>query len=187
MAVESAQVYSQGKTYSAKKPYPVWIDWQNLLKNSMDAKDRAIVAQLQKNGRLTNQQLADAAELTPSPCLRRLRNLERRKIIQGYTAVIDETAYGLPITAFVRIRLREHTRQVVEAFEKKVRSLDNIVECHVLTGDFDYLLRVLVESLQDYERFVRSRLHGISDVAAIDTTFAYGVVKRSAVYPRVAG
>ncbi|HYD62739.1 MAG TPA: Lrp/AsnC family transcriptional regulator [Noviherbaspirillum sp.] len=151
----------------------------------MDEKDKQIIAALQQDGRLTNQELSERVNLSPSPCLRRLRLLEEGGVIKGYTAIVDEQAYGLPITAFVRIRLERHTKKVVETFEKEVRAIDTILDCYVMTGDADYLLRVLVESLQDYERFVRTRLHKIEGIAAIDTSFAYGVVKRATVFPRV--
>lgn len=151
----------------------------------MDEKDRQIVAALQDNGRLTNQELSERVNLSPSPCLRRVRLLEESGILKGYTAVVDEAAYGLPITAFVRIRLERHTQVAVETFERKVRDIDAIIDCYVMTGDADYLLRVLVESLQDYEAFVRSRLHMIDGIASIDTSFAYGTVKRATRFPRV--
>jgi Lrp/AsnC family transcriptional regulator, leucine-responsive regulatory protein len=151
----------------------------------MDAKDRQIIKALQRHGRLTNQELSEQVNLSPSPCLRRLRILEDAGIITGYTAIVDEKAYGLPITAFVRIRLERHTQDVVEEFERKVRDIDTILDCYVMTGDADYLLRVLVENLQDYEQFVRNRLHMIQGIAAIDTSFAYGIVKRATVFPSV--
>jgi len=151
----------------------------------MDEKDRQIVAALQDNGRLTNQELSERVNLSPSPCLRRVRLLEEGGIIKGYAAVVDEAAYGLPITAFVRIRLERHTQAAIAAFERKVRDIDAIIDCYVMTGDADYLLRVLVESLQDYEVFVRTRLHLIEGIASIDTSFAYGTVKRSTRFPRV--
>jgi len=149
----------------------------------MDSKDRQIIAALQQDGRLTNQELSERVALSPSPCLRRLRLLEEAGVIKGYTAIVDEQAYGLPITAFVRIRLERHSEDVVAAFERKIRDLDSILDCYVMTGDADYLLRVLIESLQDYEQFVRGKLHRIEGIASIDTSFAYGVVKRSTVFP----
>lgn len=151
----------------------------------MDAKDRQIIAALQQNGRLTNQELSERVSLSPSPCLRRLRILEDAGIIKGYTAVVDEQAYGLPITVFVRIRLERHTEDVVATFEQKIRRIDAILDCYVMTGNADYLLRVLVESLEDYEQFVRAKLHKIEGIASIDTSFAYGVVKRSNVFPTI--
>jgi Lrp/AsnC family leucine-responsive transcriptional regulator len=151
----------------------------------MDEKDQQIVAALQDNGRLTNQELSERVNLSPSPCLRRVRLLEESGVIKGYTAVVDEATFGLPITAFVRIRLERHTQAAVAAFERKVRDIDAIIDCYVMTGDADYLLRVLVESLQDYESFVRTRLHMIEGIASIDTSFAYGTVKRATRFPRV--
>ncbi|WP_445682594.1 Lrp/AsnC family transcriptional regulator [Radicibacter daui] len=151
----------------------------------MDDKDRQIISALQKDGRLTNQELSEKISLSPSPCLRRLRQLEEDGIIRGYTAIVDEEAYGLPITAFVRIRLERHSKATVATFEAKVRALDRIQDCYVMTGEADYLLRVLVESLKDYEHFVRDELHNIAGIAAIDTSFAYGTVKRSTVFPRI--
>jgi DNA-binding Lrp family transcriptional regulator len=151
----------------------------------MDEKDRQIIAALQHNGRLTNQELSERVALSPSPCLRRLRLLEESGVIKGYTAVVDEQAYGLPITAFVRIRLERHSQDVVAAFERRIRSIDSILDCYVTTGGADYLLRVLIESLHDYEQFVRMKLHTIDGIGSIDTSFAYGVVKRSNIFPAV--
>lgn len=151
----------------------------------MDSKDRQIIAALQQDGRLTNQELSERVALSPSPCLRRLRLLEEAGVIKGYTAIVDEQAYGLPITAFVRIRLERHSEDVIAAFERKIRDMDSILDCYVMTGDADYLLRVLIESLHDYEQFVRTKLHRIEGIASIDTSFAYGVVKRSTVFPAV--
>ncbi|MBX3597415.1 MAG: Lrp/AsnC family transcriptional regulator [Rhizobiaceae bacterium] len=151
----------------------------------MDHKDRQIIAELQQNGRLTNQELSERVALSPSPCLRRLRVLEDTGVIKGYTAIVDERAYGLPITAFVRIRLERHSEGRVAAFEQKIRSIDAILDCYVMTGDSDYLLRVLIESLEEYEQFVRHKLHTIEGIASIDTSFAYGVVKRSTVFPSI--
>lgn len=149
----------------------------------MDAKDLQIIAALQENGRLTNQELSERVALSPSPCLRRLRLLEEGGIIKGYTAIVDEQAYGLPITAFVRIRLERHSEDIVAAFEQEVRSIDAILDCYIMTGDVDYMLRVVIQSLQHYEQFVRTKLHKIKGVASIETSFAYSTVKRSNIFP----
>ncbi|MGJ8528109.1 Lrp/AsnC family transcriptional regulator [Maritalea sp.] len=149
----------------------------------MDKIDQNIIRELQTNGRLTNQELAERVNLSPSPCLRRLKNLEKAGIIKGYCAIVDQGKYGLPVTVFVRIKLQHHTENVVSEFETAVRRIDEILECHLMTGDWDYLLRVVVASLEDYERFTRQRIHKISGVAAIETSFAYGEVKRTNTYP----
>ena len=151
----------------------------------MDSKDREIIKALQRNGLLTNQDLAAQVNLSPSPCLRRTRALEEKGVIKGYTAIVDERAYGLPVTALVRIRLSSHTGDVVKLFEKKVHETEQILDCYVITGSEDYLLRVLVEDLKSYEEFVRHKLHNIPGIASIDSSFAYGVLKQSNVFPVV--
>lgn len=151
----------------------------------MDNKDRQIIRALQQNGRITNQDLADKVSLSPSPCLRRLRNLEASGAIRGFSVDADPVAYGLPITAFVQIKLERHNKDTVRAFEKRVAQLDEVQECHMLTGGVDYLLRVVVEGLDAYEDFIRNRMHSIEGIGSIDTSFVYGTVKKSAVFPRV--
>lgn len=151
----------------------------------MDAKDYQIIAALQADGRMSNQELSERVNLSPSPCLRRLRLLEEAGVIPGYTAIVDEETYGLPVTAFVGIKLKIHNAEVVGAFERAVQAIESVVDCYVMTGQVDYLLRVLVESLKDYERFVRTDLHAIPGIESIDTSFAYGRVKRSSVFPPI--
>lgn len=149
----------------------------------MDSKDRQIIRALQQNGRMTNQDLSDAVNLSPSPCLRRLRNLEQSGAILGYSAKVNAKTYGLPITVFARIKLERHDADIVQRFEARVRDTEEILECHVLTGSMDYQIRVLVPNLDAYEDFVRHRIHTIGGVASIDTTFAYGTVKQTDVFP----
>ena len=148
----------------------------------MDEKDRQIIAALQGEGRLTNQELSERVNLSPSPCLRRLRQLEDDGIIRGYTALVDEEAFGLPVTAFVRVRLQRHEKESVRAFEAAVQGMDAVLDCYVMTGNTDYLLRVLVESLKGYDRFIRTQLHTAPGVASIDTSLAYGRIKRATVF-----
>lgn len=149
----------------------------------MDAKDRQIIRALQENGRLTNQELAERVNLSPSPCLRRLRNLEREGLIRGYAALIDQKAYGLPITVFLRIQLEQHSKATISRFEERIVEIPEILECFLLTGGADYLLRAIVADLESFEQFVRQKLHGIPGIASIDTSFAYGIVKQTHVYP----
>lgn len=149
----------------------------------MDSKDRQIIRALQGNGRMTNQELADKVGLSPSPCLRRLRALEKSDIIRGYNVEVDAKAYGLPVTVFVRVSLEKHTEDAVKHFENRIRKTDNVLECHVMTGASDYLLKVVVEDLANYESFVRKHLHPIGGIASIDTSFAYGVIKKTSVFP----
>jgi Lrp/AsnC family leucine-responsive transcriptional regulator len=151
----------------------------------LDAKDRQIVRELQRDGRLTNQDLAERVNLSPSPCLRRVRLLEEAGVITGYSADVDARACGFQITAFIRITLQRHDREAVDSFEKRIRDLDEILDCHLLTGEADYLLRVIVADLNEYEYFVRNRLHGIPGISSITTNLVYGTIKSSRVFPLI--
>jgi Lrp/AsnC family leucine-responsive transcriptional regulator len=149
----------------------------------MDAIDRRIIGALQENARLTNQELADRVGLSPSPCLRRLRKLEADGILRGYTALIDQQRYGLPINVFVSIRLERQTDAAIRAFEQAIQDLDEVQECYLMTGARDYLLRVVSQSLESYERFVRERLTRIEGIASIESSFAFNQVKKSPRLP----
>lgn len=151
----------------------------------MDSKDRQIIRALQANGRMTNQDLAEKVNLSPSPCLRRLRILEESGAIRGFHAEVDAKAYGLPITVFVRIRLERHNEEDVRRFESQIMAIDEVLECHVLTGASDYQLRVVVPDLDAYENFIRNRIHRIGGIASIDTSFVYGTVKNTSVFPAI--
>ena len=151
----------------------------------MDNIDRKIIRELQKNGRITNQELATKVNLSPSPCLRRLKALEERGIIKGYSAIIDAKSYGLPLTALIRIKLDRHSEDAVRQFEDRVRRLDEVLECHVLTGATDYFMKVLVAGLEEYEEFVRKQIHPIGDINSIDSSFVYGTVKTTNIFPDI--
>ena len=149
----------------------------------MDATDRKIIRELQANARLTNNDLAERINLSPSPCLRRVRNLEREGVILGYTAIVDQEKYGLPISVFVSIRLERHSEEMVSGFEKAVQDIDEILECYLMTGTNDYSLHVVSDSLKSYEHFMKTKLHKIPGIASIESSFAFGVVKRKASLP----
>lgn len=149
----------------------------------MDNIDKQIIRALQQNARMTNQDLADKVNLSPSPCLRRVKALEKSGIIKAYTLEVDNEAYGLPVTVFVSVQLEKHTQDVVKHFEERIKQDEKVLECFVMTGRADYLLKVVVKDLHDYEHFVRHSLHAIGSVASIDTSFAYGVVKKTTLLP----
>ncbi len=149
----------------------------------MDDKDRQILRELQKDGRLSNSDLAERVNLSPSPCLRRLRALEKTGVITGYTAIVDQRAYGVPVTVFVQIRLEPHSKETAKIFETRIGRVDEVLDCHLMTGDTDYLLRVVVQSLEAYEVFIREKIHTIPAIASINTSFAYGIVKQSRCLP----
>lgn len=149
----------------------------------MDIIDRNIVQELQKDGRITNNDLATAVNLSPSPCLRRVRKLEREGIIQDYTAIVDHGKCGWPISVFAMIRLERHDETTVKIFEQHVLDLDKILECFLMAGSADYLVHIVGKSLADYEAFVKLKLHKIPGIASIESHIAYGTVKRSYQLP----
>lgn len=149
----------------------------------MDSKDRQIVQALQAEGRLTNQDLSEKVNLSPSPCLRRVRLLEEQGVIKGYTALVDQKAWGLPVTVFIRIKLERHGDDAVSAFERAIQDMPQVMDCWLMTGRSDYLLRVIAADLDDYESFVRRELQRVPGIASIDTSFAYGSVKHAQVLP----
>ena len=149
----------------------------------MDDKDYQILRALQENGRLTNQELSERVNLSPSPCLRRVRQLEKSGVIRGYTALVDQKAYGLPLTVFIRIEMERHSADAVQAFEERIRDIPEIQDCFLVTGEADYLLRVVCRDLDAYERFMREKLHAIPGISSINTSFIFGRVKQSQVLP----
>lgn len=152
----------------------------------MDATDRKIIRILQQDARLTNQELADRINLSPSPCLRRVRNLEAQGVLAGYTAIVDQEKYGLPINVFVNIRLEKQSNEAINAFEKDIQALDEVLECYLMTGSRDYMLRVVSQSLKSYEAFVRNKLTTIPGIAGIESSFAFDQVKRNSTLPPLA-
>ncbi|MEE2929862.1 MAG: Lrp/AsnC family transcriptional regulator, partial [Pseudomonadota bacterium] len=127
----------------------------------MDSKDRQILQALQADGRLTNQDLSERVNLSPSPCLRRVRLLEEQGVIKGYTALVDQKAWGLPVTVFIRVKLERHSDDAVNAFERTIQEMPQVMDCWLMTGRSDYLLRVIASDLDDYEHFVRRELQRV--------------------------
>lgn len=149
----------------------------------LDKIDYKIIAQLQQNARLSNQELSERVALSPSPCLRRVRHLEKANIIKGYTAVIDQEACGLPIMAFISIRLEKQTDATIQNFEHGIHQLDEIMACYLMSGTSDYMLQVLSSSLKEYENFIRGKLTQISGIGSLETRFAFGQVKQNRLFP----
>ena len=147
----------------------------------MDETDQKIINELQKNARLTNNELADKVHLSPSPCLRRVRKLEESGLIKGYTAIIDCEKYGLPVSVFVSITV-ESPSSMVE-FEKAIHKFDEITDCYLMTGSCDYLLKVVSHDLKSYEYFIREKMAHVPGVANLESSFAFGVIKSQAPLP----
>jgi Lrp/AsnC family leucine-responsive transcriptional regulator len=151
---------------------------------TIDAIDRKIIAAVQADGRISTQDLAAKVGLSASPCARRVRMLEEAGIIKGYTAVIDQTKVGLPVSAFASIKLERQREEYLDRFAKAVSRWPEVVDCYLMTGQRDYLMRIVVRDLAAYERFLKEKLTRLDGVASIETSFALGQLKRSEVLPQ---
>ena len=150
--------------------------------STLDVLDRKMLQELQQDGRITNQRLSELVGLSPSPCLRRLRQLESEGVITGYVALVDPVTVGMSVTAFVRIRLDRQDDRHLAAFEDAVAGFPEVMECYLMSGEADYQLRVLVPSLAAFEDFLRFKLTRIPAVAEVTTSFALRpVVYRTAL------
>ncbi|MGE0718374.1 MAG: Lrp/AsnC family transcriptional regulator [Alphaproteobacteria bacterium] len=140
----------------------------------LDRIDINILAQLQRNGRITNVALADAVGLSPSPCLLRVKRLEEAGYIAGYAARIDLAKLGETVTVFTEVTLHDHKREDFVKFEAAIRTIDEIVECHLISGGYDYLLKFVTRGVSHYQEIIE----GILDRnIGIEKYFSYIVIK----------
>jgi DNA-binding Lrp family transcriptional regulator len=149
----------------------------------LDKTDLIILSELQRNAQRPIAELAQKAGLSPSSCHRRVKLLEEAGVIQGYTATLDRAALGLANEFFVEVSLSAQTEEAFEKFEKAVQRVPEIVECHLMSGQFDYLLRVAAADAADYERIHRSRISRLPYVQRIQSSLALRTVKGWAGYP----
>ncbi len=148
-----------------------------------DRYDRAILRLLQQDARITNSLLAGKVSLSESACLRRVRALEESGLIQGYTALIDQNKAGFPVNVFVNITLDRQSQQGLEAFESAVRKVPEVMECYLMTGEHDYLLRLVVADMADFERIHNQHLTRLPSVTRVHSSFAMRTVTRSRSLP----
>ena len=165
----------------------------------MDAIDRRILTILQENGRLSNQEIAERVNLSPSPCLRRIRRLEESGVIRGYVALLDAQRLGLDLLAYVNVRLEKRGVPALsprgdgtparagathaDLFRAAVQAWPEVVACHAMTGDMDYLLRVQVEDMAHFSRFVQDRLLHHPSVIDVKSSFSLETFKETTALP----
>lgn len=154
-----------------------------MLKSQLNEIDLKILKHLQSNARLTNVELSAQINLSQSPCLRRVRNMESSGIIKGYVALVDQNAVGLPVSVFVNVRLEKQVEQALDVFEAAVQQWSEVMECYLMTGDSDYLLRVVASDLAAYERFLIDKLTRVPSVASINSSFALKQVTYKTALP----
>ena len=145
----------------------------------IDGIDSKILKALQRNGRLSQLELAEEVGLSPTPCARRVKKLETEGYIRGYTALIDEEKLGFGFSIFVSVRLDKQIDDRLLSFEQAVSRYPEVVDCWLMTGGFDYLLRVAVSDLHDFERFLTRKLTKIEGVASIESSIPLRRVKKS--------
>ncbi len=138
---------------------------------TLDHFDCRILEVLQCEARITNQELAQRVGLSPAPCWRRLKRLERDGFIEGYTTLLSAAAIGLPIQAYALVLLENHHAQTVAAFGQWVRERPEVLECHAMSGTNDYLLRIVAASMAAYEQFLSAHLLQLDAVRSVNTSF----------------
>ena len=150
---------------------------------ALDRTDLRLLALLQRDGRASNADLATQVNLSPSACLRRIQRLESAGVVAGYAARLDPQALGLGLQAFVRVQLEKHGAPGIERFVRAVQDWDEVVACHALTGDMDYLLHVVVQDLEHFSRFLLDNLLNASGVADVNSSFVLRAVKTDGGLP----
>src|SRR5215470_6429187 len=150
---------------------------------SLDAIDRKILSLLQTDGRMTMQELADKVGLSVSPCHRRVKLLEERGVISRYVATVDQKALGLHVSVFISIKLARQKEEDLNRFARAISKWDEVLECYLMTGNRDYLLRVVAADLSSYEAFLKNKLTRLDGIASIESSFALSQVKYSIALP----
>jgi Lrp/AsnC family transcriptional regulator, leucine-responsive regulatory protein len=152
-------------------------------KSSLDDIDCRIIAELQVDGRLSNTDLADRIGLSPSPCLRRVVRLEREGYIEAYRAMLGRKRVGLGLSVFVGVKIEGHADDRATAFEEAVVAMPEIIACHMVAGEIDYLLEVVAADLEHYQRFLLGKLLNLPIVKDVRSTIAIQTLKTAATLP----
>jgi len=143
----------------------------------LDKTDRAILAALQNDGRMSNARLAEIVGLSETPCARRLKRLENDGYINQYRAVLSRAALGFGVIAFVLVRFAVHDRMVADRFEREVQAIPRILSCHNVSGSADYILQIVARDLDDYGSFMRDELRGLPGVTSVESALSLREVK----------
>lgn len=150
---------------------------------SLDTLDLKILRVLQNKGRMSNNDLSQAVNLSPSACHRRLQRLETKGFIRDYVALLNERKVGVPTTVFVEIRLQAQADEILDEFEKAVARAPDVLECHLMAGTADYILKVVAEGTDDFARIHRQYLSRLPHVAQMQSSFALRTVVKTTALP----
>ncbi len=151
--------------------------------SSLDPTDLRLLDHLQTDARITNVALAESASLSPAPCLRRVRDLEAAGVIRGYATLLDPKALGLHVSAFIQISLEKQVVNALRNFEETIAGYPEVMECYLMTGDSDYLLRVVAHDLKGLQSLIVDRLARLPNVANIRSSIALKQVKYKTALP----
>ena len=150
---------------------------------NLDNFDKQLLSTLQKDGRISNVELAEAINLSESACLRRVRALEEKGFIDRFVALLDQKRVGLTDTVFVHIVLKREEKSELLAFEKAIKEIPEILECYLMTGEFDYLLHIVVANMADFERLHNDSLTQLPGVSRVNSSFAIRTVQKTTQLP----
>lgn len=150
---------------------------------ALDTTDKRILKALQRKGRMSNAELSETVNLSPSACHRRVQRLEQDGYIRDYVALLDARKMGVPTTVFVEISLQGQSDEVLDAFEKAVALIPDVLECHLMAGSADYLLKVVAENTEDFARIHRQYLARLPGVAQMQSSFALRTVFKTTALP----
>jgi Lrp/AsnC family leucine-responsive transcriptional regulator len=153
------------------------------MKTHLDEVDLQILNLLQGDGRITNADLAKAVNLSPPSVLQRVRTLEKLGLVRAYTAILDHERLGLKITALAMISLSLHQEQPIERFRKEIQTIPEVLECYHVSGEFDFLLKIVVKDIRAYEQLVREKLSRIKGIGQIKTSFVLATPKYTTRVP----
>ncbi|WP_340162877.1 winged helix-turn-helix transcriptional regulator [Billgrantia tianxiuensis] len=166
----------------AKEPLNATLTRHPMRNLKLDRIDRMLLEALQQDARLTTAELAELVNLSPSPCARRIRRLEQAGLITRYRAELDKARLGLMVTIFVQVRLSQHLQAQVEEFEQSVSHMPEVVQCHSVSGHFDYLLQVITADIQAFEQWLR-HFRQLKTISTVDSSFAIRTVKENGPLP----
>lgn len=167
------------------KCFRFYNDYPSMEKNSdfLDAVDLKILRLLQEDATLTNKQLAARLDLTVTPVFERVKKLNREGFIRKYVAMLDRRKNGFELLVFCEVSIKEHNKQYLKKFEKEVKDLPEVMECHHVTGAFDYLLKIVVSSMDKYQHFIKEKLAGIDHIGRVESHFVMSEIKNSTALP----
>ena len=149
----------------------------------LDHFDKSILTRIQRQGRITNQRLAESVNLSPAPCLRRVDKLEAAGVIRGYVALADRQQLGLSVLVYIHISLNDHHADTVDAFNRFVETSESILECYSVSGEYDYLLRVVAKDVSALEAFIMEQLLKTNTVRSANTSFVLNEKKYTTALP----